>query len=70
MNEPEDDYPEATKFDSENSTISTSLLPSYTKLNIAVEVELGSGACLQPSRISRSFPFLRFEEINIIFQII
>ena len=56
--------PEATKFHSGNSAISTSLPTSNAKPYFTFEAELGSGTCLQSSTIYYSFSFSRFEEIN------
>ena len=59
--------PEATKFHSENSPISTSLPSSNAKPNFTFEAESGSGTCLKSSTICHSFSFSRFEEINFKF---
>ena len=56
--------PEAIKFQSENSPISTSFPTSNAKPSFTFEAELGRGTCLQSSMICHSFSFSRFEELN------
>ena len=56
--------PEAIKFQSENSPISTSLPTSNAKPSFTFEAELGGETCLQSSTTCHSFSFSRFKEMN------